>query len=136
MTVAIQEIELCPKNEDHFCHESTAIGYRVLPMSADYLHEFVEVRQRFRDYTCQYKFGFRRYFMHGFNLHVQYCVCFRGLAVTAFVMGAGQLVLDLVNVVIILNYAAQCQLVIHYIRGITRRIEEKSTHLQSIMKVG
>ena len=54
---------------------------------------------------------------------------------TAFLMGAGQLVLDLVNVVIILNYAAQCQLVIHYIRGITRRIEEKSTHLQSIMKV-
>ncbi|CAB3999726.1 Hypothetical predicted protein [Paramuricea clavata] len=57
-----------------------------------------------------------------------------GLVVTAFLMGCGQLVLDLVNVVIILNYAAQCQLVIHYIRGITRRIEEKSTHLQSIMK--
>lgn len=50
-------------------------------------------------------------------------------------MGAGQLVLDLVNVVIILNYAVQCQLVVHYIRGITRRIEEKSTNLQSIMKV-
>jgi hypothetical protein len=54
---------------------------------------------------------------------------------TAVLMGAGQLVLDLVNVVIILNYAVQCQLVIHYIRGITRRIEEKSTQLQSIMKV-
>ena len=54
---------------------------------------------------------------------------------TAVLMGAGELVLDLVNVVIILNYAVQCQLVIHYIRGITRRIEEKSTQLQSIMKV-
>jgi hypothetical protein len=66
------------------------------------------------------------------NFNILY---FRGLVVTAFLMGCGQLVLDLVNVVIILNYAAQCQLVIHYIRGITRRIEEKSTHLQSIMKV-
>ena len=56
------------------------------------------------------------------------------LVITASLMGAGQLVLDLVNVVIILNYVVQCQLVIHYIRGITRRIEEKSTQLQSIMK--
>ena len=50
-------------------------------------------------------------------------------------MCAGQLVLDLVNVVIILNYVVQCQLVVHYIRGITGRVEEKSTNLQSIMKV-
>ncbi|XP_028401306.1 uncharacterized protein LOC114524431 [Dendronephthya gigantea] len=56
------------------------------------------------------------------------------LVATATLMTIGQLVLDLVNVVIILSYAAQCQLVIHYIDSITRRIEEKSTHLQSIMK--
>lgn len=60
---------------------------------------------------------------------------FRRLVATASLMAIGQLALSLVNVVIILNYTAQCQLVIHYMGSITRRIEEKSTHLQSIMKV-
>ena len=54
---------------------------------------------------------------------------------TSFLMAIVQLVLGLVNVVIILNYAVQCQLVIHYIWGITQRIEEKSMHLNSAMKV-
>lgn len=54
---------------------------------------------------------------------------------SVFLMAAGQLVLDLVNLVIILNYAAQCQLVIHYIKAITQRIEEKSTDLNGAMKV-
>ncbi|XP_046852974.1 uncharacterized protein LOC124446188 isoform X2 [Xenia sp. Carnegie-2017] len=56
------------------------------------------------------------------------------LTLAALLMCAGQLVSELVNVVIIVNYAAQCQLIIHYIRGVTRRIEEKSADLQSIMK--
>ena len=56
-------------------------------------------------------------------------------AVTALFMAVGQLVSDLVSLVIIVNYAAHCQLVIHYIRGIRQRIEEKSTTLVKAMKV-
>lgn len=50
-------------------------------------------------------------------------------------MGLGRLVELCVSVVTIVNYCAQCELLIFYIREITLRMEEKTKDLDSIMKV-
>lgn len=50
-------------------------------------------------------------------------------------MGLGRLVELCVSVVTIVNYCAQCELLIFYIREITLRMEEKTKDLDNIMKV-
>lgn len=50
-------------------------------------------------------------------------------------MGLGRLVELCVSIVTIVNYCAQCELLIFYIREITLRMEEKTKDLDSIMKV-
>lgn len=55
--------------------------------------------------------------------------------IAAVVMGLGRLVELCVSVVTIVNYCAQCELLIFYIREITLRMEEKTKDLDSIMKV-
>nr|XP_058965637.1 uncharacterized protein LOC131792275 [Pocillopora verrucosa] len=54
--------------------------------------------------------------------------------IAAVVMGLGRLVELCVSVVTIVNYCAQCELLIFYIREITLRMEEKTKDLDSIMK--
>ncbi|XP_031558212.1 uncharacterized protein LOC116294704 [Actinia tenebrosa] len=50
-------------------------------------------------------------------------------------MVLGNLVLDCVSFVVILNYCAQCQLLIFYLRDIALRMEEKTAELGHTMKV-
>lgn len=54
--------------------------------------------------------------------------------VAAIVMGLGRLVQLCVSIVTIVNYCAQCELLIFYIREITLRMEEKTKDLDNIMK--
>ncbi|RMX60873.1 hypothetical protein pdam_00003470 [Pocillopora damicornis] len=58
----------------------------------------------------------------------------RAQRIAAVVMGLGRLVELCVSVVTIVNYCAQCELLIFYIREITLRMEEKTKDLDSIMK--
>lgn len=77
---------------------------------------------------------------------ILFCFAYRLESVTGFinnrraqwiavvVMGLGRLVELCVSVVTIVNYCAQCELLIFYIREITLRMEEKTKDLDSIMK--
>jgi hypothetical protein len=49
-------------------------------------------------------------------------------------MLAGFLAFDLVYVAVVVNYCAQCQLLISLIRGMNERIEEKSVPLQQAIR--
>ena len=50
-------------------------------------------------------------------------------------MVLGKLVASCITLVIIMNYCAQCQLLIYYLSEISLRMEEKTTELNLIMKV-
>lgn len=50
-------------------------------------------------------------------------------------MMLGRLVENCISVVIVLNFGAQCQLLIYYLKDITLGLEEKTANLNQVMKV-
>ncbi len=47
----------------------------------------------------------------------------------------GRMVLNAVNLAVVVNYATQCEMILFFVRGLTLRLQEKSTDLRAAMKV-
>ena len=47
----------------------------------------------------------------------------------------GLLILNSVLVAVVTNYFTQCEMILFYVKGITVRLQEKSTDLKTAMKV-
>ena len=47
----------------------------------------------------------------------------------------GLLILNSVLVAVVTNYFTQCEMILFYVKGITVRLQEKSTDLKQAMKV-
>ena len=47
----------------------------------------------------------------------------------------GLLVLNSVLVAVVTNYYTQCEMILFYVKGVTLRLQEKSTDLKTAMKV-
>ncbi|XP_046577481.1 uncharacterized protein LOC124285315 [Haliotis rubra] len=46
----------------------------------------------------------------------------------------GRMVLNAVNLAVVVNYATQCEMILFFVRGLTLRLQEKSTDLRTAMK--
>lgn len=62
-------------------------------------------------------------------------LCFSAQWAVACLMGLGEVVELCVSAVTIINYCAQCELLLFYLREIGLRMEEKTKDLNIIMKV-
>ena len=47
----------------------------------------------------------------------------------------GLMILNSVHVAVVTNYFTQCEMILFYVKGITLRLQEKSTDLKTAMKV-
>lgn len=47
----------------------------------------------------------------------------------------GRVILNSVILAVVMNYSMQCEMVMFYLRGLTLRLQEKSTDIKTAMKV-